>query len=167
MQRIDENAFIAAYDAHADAIFRYCYFRVFDRERAKELMQDTFLRAWEYVQKGTEVENLRALLYRIAHNLSVNEVRRHKAYSIDEMQEVAGYDPEDHQTRSPEEEAEVSLVLRHIARLDPAQREVLTLRYIEGLSVSDIAAIRKELPNTVSVRIARALKELRTRIQTP
>lgn len=41
--------FLAAYDAYADAIYRHCYFRVFIRGRAEELMQETFMKTWEYL----------------------------------------------------------------------------------------------------------------------
>src|SRR5690349_19793406 len=62
------NQFLQAYDEFADPIFRHCYFRVFRRDRAKELVQETFLRAWEYQLQGKPIENIRAFLYRIANN---------------------------------------------------------------------------------------------------
>ena len=40
------DEFMKVYDAHVDAIFRHCYFRVFDRERARDLVQETFLKTW-------------------------------------------------------------------------------------------------------------------------
>lgn len=161
---ITEADFIAAYDEYADALFRYCYFRTYDRERAQELMQETFTNAWVYLRQGKEIENLRAFLYRTAHNVCVNEVVRSKAYSLDEMQEQVGYDPAD-SSRSPEEEAEGALVLERLEELKPADRDVLTLRYVEGLQVKEIAAATGEPPNTVSVRIKRALAELKEKIE--
>ena len=153
--------FIAAYDAHADAIFRYCYFKVYDRERAKDLMQETFTKTWEYLARGREVEALRPFLYRTAHNLCVNDLVRAKAYSLDEMSDVAGFDPADTRMASPEEESEKELMLATIEKLEPEERDVLLMRYVEGLPVSEIAQILNLAPNTASVRIHRALKHLR------
>lgn len=40
-----EGEFMKAHDAYADALFRHCYFRLYDRERAKDLVQDAFMKA--------------------------------------------------------------------------------------------------------------------------
>lgn len=82
----------AAYEAYADAIFRHCYFRVFNRELGKELMQETFLRVFEYLSKGNTVDNMRAFLYRVANNLIIDNVRRKKELSLDALNEQ-GFDP--------------------------------------------------------------------------
>jgi RNA polymerase sigma-70 factor (ECF subfamily) len=165
MRRIDENAFVAAYDEYAEAIFRYCYFRVYDREKARDLMQETFTRAWEYLRRGNTIDELRPFLYRTAHNVSVNEMVRKRAFSLDEMREVAGFDPTDTE-RSPEEDAQASLLMDKLQELDDADRELLTMRYMEGLPVKDIAALLDIPPNTASVRIKRAIDTLR-RIMGP
>ena len=164
-RKIDEQAFIAAYDEYAEAIFRYCYFRIYDRERARELMQETFTKAWEYLQKGNEIENLRAFLYKVAHNVCVNEAIRSKPYSLEEMQEKIGYDPADEDMSSPERDAETALLMTRLGELRPKDREVLTLRYLNGLPVTEIAEASGEAPNTVTVRIRRALDELRKKME--
>ena len=160
MQRVDEHTFIQAYDAHAESIFRYCYFKVYDRERARELMQETFLNTWTYIRKEEEISNLQAFLYKVAHNLCVNEVVRKKPLSLEELKEATGYDPED-TLPSPEETAEQSEVLEKLDLLQDSDREVLILRYVEGLAVKDIAAMLNDTPNAVSVRIHRALERLK------
>ena len=161
MKRIDEETFISVYDEHADAIFRYAYFRLYDRERAKEIVQEAFMKTWEYLASGKKISNVRAFLYRTVHNLSVNEAVRHKSYSLDEMHEVAGFDPAEVKENTPDTEAEYRLVLAKIEELEPAERDVILMRYVEGLPVNEIAQALEEAPNTVSVRIHRALKKLR------
>ncbi|HWH07005.1 MAG TPA: RNA polymerase sigma factor [Candidatus Paceibacterota bacterium] len=167
MRKSKEQEFITAYDAYADALFRYCYFKVYDRERAKELMQETFTKAWEYLASGKEVESIRPFLYRIAHNLSVNEVVRSRPVSLDQMAEMMGYDPADTKQPTPEQESEYALLLAKLGELEPVDRDVLTMRYVEGLPVKEIAGILQEAPNTVSVRIHRALKRMREELQLP
>ena len=164
MGRISEKAFIRAYDELADEIFRFCVFRIKDRERAKDLMQDTFMRTWAYIAGGNEIENLKAFLYKTARNLSVNEAVRSKTLSLEELS-LSGFEPEDTESEDPERLAEASLLMKYLADLRPEDQELLTLRYTNGLAVKEIGEILGLVPNTVSVRIHRAIQELKERMQ--
>ncbi len=157
----NNDIFIENYDKYADAIFRYCSYRVFDRERARELMQETFTKTWEYMEKGNQIENLRAFLYKVAHNLCVNEVIHPKPYSLDEMNEKVDFDPKDENMAPIEREAEISLLNQKMQMLKPEENEILTMRYINDLAVSEIADILQMLPNTVSIKIQRAEEALK------
>jgi len=83
-----EEDFATAYDLYADAIFRHCYFRVNDREKAVDLMQETFMKTWEYLASGKKVTNLRAFLYRSANNLIVDQARRAKLRQEDSLEDM-------------------------------------------------------------------------------
>jgi RNA polymerase sigma-70 factor, ECF subfamily len=156
-----EQEFLAAYDAYADAIFRHCYYRVYDRERGKDLMQETFIRAWEYLSKGEKVLNMRAFLYRVANNLIIDESRKKREASLDKLQEE-GFDPGIDETEFMNNRVEHSRVLKTLQGLDDNYREILVMRYMNGLSPSEIAEVTGESANTVSVRIYRGLKQLRS-----
>jgi RNA polymerase sigma-70 factor, ECF subfamily len=156
-----EQEFLAAYDQYADAIFRHCYFRVFDRERGKDLMQEVFMRAWEYLAKGEKVLNMRAFLYRIANNLIVDESRKKKEASLDKLQEE-GFDPGIDDTDRINHRIEHARVLKTLRTLDDNYRDILVMRYMNDLSPSEIADVTGESANTVSVRIYRGLKQLRS-----
>ena len=145
----EEDKFIKAFDAYADGIFRYCFFRVFNRELAKDLVQDTFMRAWEYASKGNKIENLKAFLYKIAHNLVVDESRKAKEYSLDALISQ-GFD-------APSEE-----VLAVVSLLEEEYRDAVQMRHVEGFSPKEIAQITGESENVISVRIHRGLAKLRT-----
>lgn len=153
-----------AYDAYADALFRHCYFRLYDRERAKDLVQDAFMKAWEYIAKGREVENIRAFLYRILHNLIVDEFRKKKALSLDELKEK-GIDIIAHEKLDQNDAMEVEKIISLFARLEPKYCEVATMRYIDDLTPKEIAEITGESENNVSVRINRASQKLRDLMQ--
>ena len=43
--KIDQQSFLQAYDELADALFRHCFFRLYDREKARDAVQEVFLRA--------------------------------------------------------------------------------------------------------------------------
>jgi DNA-directed RNA polymerase specialized sigma24 family protein len=55
-----EQDFIKHYNQHSDAIFRHCFYRVYDRETALDLVQETFAKTWAYLATGHEVKNIRA-----------------------------------------------------------------------------------------------------------
>lgn len=160
-EQVTEQEFLAAYDQYADAIFRHCYFRVFDRERGKDLMQETFMRAWQYLSKGEEVLNMRAFLYRIANNLIIDESRKKREASLDKLQEE-GFDPGIDDTDKMINHIEHSRVVHTMQQLDDHYRDVLVMRYMNGLSPAEIADATGESANTVSVRIYRGLKQLRS-----
>ena len=155
----EEDKFIKAFDAYADVIFRYCFFRVFNRELAKDLVQDTFMRAWEYASKGNKIENLKAFLYKIAHNLVVDESRKAKEYSLDALISQ-GFDvpSEGNQIR----DIEAKEVLAVVSLLEEEYRDAVQMRHVEGFSPKEIAQITGESENVISVRIHRGLAKLRT-----
>ncbi len=161
-QKIQEEKLLEAYDLYADAIFRHCYFRVFSRERAKELMQETFLRAWDTMAKGEEIRHMRGFLYRIANNLIIDESRKKKEQSLEALEEE-GFDPADEtQENVGAKTVDGEIILSLLHELEEPYREVVTLRYIDGFRPMEIANILGVSANVVSVRLHRGLATLRT-----
>lgn len=151
--------FLEAYEAHSDAIFRHVYYRVFDRDKAKDLTQECFVRTWERIVGGAQIGNFRAFLYRTAVNLVIDDSRRRKAESLEAAMEN-GFEPAV-LGLSAAETAEHRRVVAAIHRLEPAYREVLLMRHIEGLGPKDIAAALDESENAVSVRLHRGMAMLK------
>lgn len=154
-----EEEFLKAYNSYADAIFRHCFFRVFERELARDLVQETFIRTWEYAEHGAHIDNVRAFLYRVATNLIIDHSRRKKELSLDALKEQ-GFDAvtEDGQTV---DFVELGTVLEAIGRLPEKYRQMVTLRYIEDLPPEEISKITGKSANAVSVRIHRGIEKLR------
>ncbi len=156
-----------AYDRYADAIFRHCYFRLGNRERARELMQDTFCKAWEHLAKGKDIEHVQAFLYRIAGNLVIDEIRRLKRRpetSLDELQEE-GFDPAaDGGEETIQGAVQGGQILEALEHLDQQSRDVLVMRYVDGLPPHDIGEMLGVTANVVSVRLHRATKKLKTHL---
>ncbi len=155
-----EDLFIKAYDDHSDAIFRHCYFRVFERERAKELTQEVFIKTWEYLKNGQEVKNLRAFLYRVANNLVIDESRKRKANSLEAMQEQ-GFDPKDNTHDRLLKFVEGGEMIRLLDQLEPKHREAISMRYLDDMDIKEIAIALRETENNVSVRLHRGLEKIR------
>lgn len=154
------DTFLKAYDEHSDGLFRYALFKTSDREIALDITQDGFMRVWEYIQKGNDVENIKALLYRTIGNLIIDHYRRKKSESLDKL--VEGGHDWGHDIREAIEMTLLSEdVWKYVELLNDRHREIITLRYMNDLSIKEIAEMIDESENTVSVRIHRALEKLR------
>ena len=152
--------FIQAYDEFVDAIFRHIYFRIFNRDLAKDLTQETFARTWQYLSRGKEVSNIKAFLYKVANNLVIDEYRRRKEFSLDALQSK-GFDVENHDAEQIVHDVENSHILRAVRKLSKDHRDIIIMRYVNDLSIKEIAKVIGQSENVVSVRLNRGLKEVR------
>ncbi|MDO8558290.1 MAG: RNA polymerase sigma factor [bacterium] len=160
-----EEQFLQAYDAYADAIFRHCYFRVFSRELAMDLMQESFTRTWAYLADGKTVENLRAFIYRVANNLIIDGSRKHKEVSLDVLQEK-GFDPATPRRKEGLQNiTDGKYAIEKLRLLDPKYRTPISMRYIDDLTPKEIAQILGESENIVSVHIHRGMEQLRQKFE--
>jgi len=155
-----KQSFLESYELYSDAIFRYAYMKTSDRNKALDIAQDTFTRAWEYASKGEPVLNMRALLYRIAHNLIVDEYRKKSTVSLDAMMEE-GFDYGANNTERMIDQFDARDVIKLVDQIDPKYRDVVMWRYIDEMSVKEIADITGDTENTVSVRIHRGIEKLK------
>ncbi len=171
-----KDAFSRIFEAHSDELFRHAFLRLSDRERALELTQETFLKAWNYVVEGGDVRQYRSFLYRILNNLIIDEYRKHKSQSLDAMleNEETSTQVEAELLRDDTDELEAAVVrfdsaraVAALANVGEAYRSVLVMRYIDGLSPKEIAESLGESENTVSVRIHRGIKKLQTLLEDP
>jgi len=156
-----EEAFLAAYDLHADGIFRFIVSKTSNTEVAHDLVQETFTKAWDYCAKGNTVEQWKPFLFRTAYNLIVDYYRKKRSVSLDELGENQGFIAPDTNTLSASDEAEHARLRAIVGEMDDTYRDILMLRYIEDMSVKEIATTLNLRENVVSVRIHRGIKLLR------
>jgi RNA polymerase sigma-70 factor (ECF subfamily) len=155
------------YDTYADTIFRHIAYKLGDRERAKELTQEVFMKTWQYMLGGNTLTHEKAFLYRTAHNLFINEIRTDKRTASLSLLEDAGFEAVDAQAQGGVVAAERHELQEKLRHLKPSYREVLVLRYIDDLSVKEIAAILDEQETNISMRIKRGIEALRTIYNQP
>jgi RNA polymerase sigma-70 factor (ECF subfamily) len=169
-----KQQFSDLFEKHSDELFRHALLRLSDRERALELTQETFFKAWNYVSEGKEVRQHRSFLYRILNNLIIDEYRKHKTQSLDAMleNEETSTAVEAEFLRDEvniEEEAmtrfDSARAVEALSKLPEQHKSVLVLRYIDGLSPKEIAESTGESENTISVRIHRGIKKLRALLE--
>jgi RNA polymerase sigma factor (sigma-70 family) len=165
IQRMTEEiqkGFLKAHQDYSEAIYRHCFFRVFSKTRAEELVQETFMRVWQYLVQGKTVDNMRAFLYRVANNLIIDESRKKKEESLEVIMEKSpGYEPFYEGHKAIEKQIMYKEIVEGMKDLPSDYKEILILRYIEDLDPKEIAEILETNANNVSVKINRAVKALK------
>jgi RNA polymerase sigma-70 factor (ECF subfamily) len=157
----DAEAFGELYDRHVVRVYRHIYYLVNSVSEAEDLTGQTFLRAWEaidrYEHRGVPFVSW---LLRIAHNLAVSHLRSHRQGTQLHDRLV------DHDTlRNPEKVAEQQVdgeqVRQAISTLGHDQRQVIILRFVEDLDYREVADIVGKSVAAVRVIQHRALSNLR------
>jgi len=157
----NEAQFMKVYENYADGIFRYCLFRVWDKELARDLTQEAFCRAWFQLAEGKDIDNLRAFVYKVARNLIIDNSRKRKDVSLDQMLDDAKISLPATSANQVESYVDGRLLLRSLEQLDEQYKEVVMLRYIEEMTPAEIAEVLGEKANAVSIRINRGISKLR------
>lgn len=163
----DKEAFIEVYDANVKDINRFVYFKIGNREEANDLTSMIFLKAWNHIQNKTleDAKTLRALLYKIARNAIVDYYRENgNKITISLDNEEHKIDVSDDVKPTPDrldEEADLELIRRQLPYLKEEYREVIVMKFINDLSLEEIADISGKSKGSVRVLIHRALNALR------
>lgn len=142
----NQQALAAIYDQYSNALYKYAYKHVGTPQVAEDLVAETFRRFLTALERGGgPQDHLRAYLYRITHNLITDLYRREPppTQELDEDHLVEDSPGPSGLLAEQEETESVRLALR---LLTPEQRQVLTLKYLEGWSSDEIAqALDKSL----------------------
>ena len=162
----DPDAFARLYEAHAGRIHAHVRARIGDASLAEDLTAQTFMRAWQSIERYRPVPGrpFLAWLFTIANNLVVDHYRRHRR----EIVGVKG-DPQDNGADDPERCALTTdlreEIRRALARLKGEHQLVVTLRLIEGLDYAQISEITGKSPGALRVLLCRALAALRDELE--
>lgn len=162
MHQEAQQQFLEAYDNYKEAIYRHCFFRVYSKTRAEELVQETYMRVWGYLGQGKTVDNLRAFLYRVANNLIIDESRKKQTESLEVLMEKSpAYEPFYDGNKKMHKDILYQEVIEGMKYLPEDYKQILMLRYVEDLDPKEIAEILNTNANNVSVKINRAVKALK------
>jgi len=162
MKQDVEEQFLRAYDDLSEPLYRHLYFRVYRRERAQELLQDVFMKTWNYLAAGNQVDNLKAFLYRVANNLAIDESRKKKEHSLDQLlADQPKLEPVSDDGKHPEKQLLIEQIFKVVDEFEEPDRSILVLRYHDDLDPKEIAVVLKISANNVSVRLHRAHERLK------
>lgn len=165
----NNNAFNVLLERYQEKLFSYILFVVRNQDAADDIFQDTFMKAIVTIQQGRYVENgkFQAWLTRIAHNLIIDYFRQNKnenCVSNDDVEYDLFNDMKlseaNVETKMVHEQVldDVKMLIEHLPK---NQKEVVFMRYYQGLSFKEIAEVTGVSINTALGRMRYALLNLR------
>jgi len=160
----DHEAFGQLYDRYVDVVYRYIYYRVSNPTLAEDLTSETFLRALRRITSYTwQGRDFGAWLVTIARNLIADHFksgRYRMEVATSDLVEAGA----DRSQDGPENEVLASItneaLLEAVKRLNPEQQECVSLRFLQGMSVAETAAIMGKNEGAIKALQYRAVKSL-------
>ena len=149
--------------AHNDfehSLLRRALYKTNNTETSQDLVQTTFLKTLVYLQKGGKVDLMRSFLNHVLSDLIVDEYRKRKLISLDVLLE-GGFEPgsdEYERTINILDGKQVALL---IPQLPKKYERVISMRYLKGYTLKEIALITNQSKNTVAVQAHRGLLKLK------
>jgi len=166
LNKKDQTAFAEVYDKNIDDIYCFIYFKIGKKDESSDLSSLVFLKTWEHIQKNkiSDKETLRALLYKIARNVIVDHYRNRRPENLslnDEQNPIdlvdESYDLEGEISNKSDYEKLISKMME----LKIEYREILLMRFVNDLSLEEIAEISGKKKINVRVLLHRATKALK------
>ena len=165
-RKYNEATLASLYEEYYNKIAHYAYVRIGDRTEAEDIAGEVFLKALEslksYQERGIPMQ---AWLFRIAHNLMVDHLRKEtkrKIVPLDTVPVEADADP----VTMVEKNIELERVTRAMEQLTREQREVLGLRFFGGLTSKEAGSILKKSDGAVREMQRAAIERLRRLLVT-
>lgn len=157
------------YDQYLKKIYAYLYFRSGkNKERAEDLTSEVFLKALEHFASfNPKTSSFGAWIYSIAHNHLVDHYRVNKVtVSLDDINE-AQFAHHPNPGKQIDAVTEVRKVIRTIDTLPENYREILRLKYLNGLDNKEIEQKLGKTQSNIRVLIHRSVNELRKKLEMP
>jgi RNA polymerase sigma-70 factor (ECF subfamily) len=160
----DEHFFNLIFEKYRNQLFAYLFKVTKSRETAEEVVLDVFLKLWHGREAVTEIENLEAFLFRVAHNKAIDFFRAAKRNPTMQQEiwelitEAISYETADKKLLDKNIE---ELVQSAVNQLSPQRKKVYYLRNNEDLSYNEIASALNLSTNTVRNHLAASLQFIR------
>jgi len=165
MDNSGESLIIQLFAQHARAVKRYLFGIIPKIDIAEDLTQEAFVRLQS--SSRNHLESPRGFLFRTAHNLALDHLRRDRRVPIDELDDITTASLAD-AGPSPEEQVaarqELAIMRAIILELPPKCRQVFLLVRLEGLSHRDVAAEMGMSQTMVRKYLARAVDHIQKRV---
>ena len=159
-QKGDRTAFAEIFQLSVRSVTRYVGAILRDTTRTEDVVAQTYLEAWRLLPRLREADRFSAWILRIAHNRAIDELRRPEADPIEEahgLSAPADAEPEEALLR----QADVDKVRAALLQLPTDHREVVTLRFMQGMSHSEVARQMGRTEEASRALLHRAMLRLR------
>ena len=169
-QNGDTEAFNPLVYKYQEKIYNLIYRKVRDREIAKDLCQEVFLKAWQALPNFKEQSAFYTWLYQIAVNRSIDFLRKENRQHVIGFEELPQNADDTLQMAEAQpspcvllEKQELEHIIRKATHLLPlTQRNIFCLRYWDGLPIKEIASRLGKSENTVKTYLHHARRKLQS-----
>lgn len=153
------------YEEYKQAIYNYILYRVgYDRDTAEDLTSDVFVKAFENFDKYDRKRSFKTWIYTIAHNHLINHLTGSKpVVQLDDTLAANLEDQTEHYGDALDHQMEMSNITALMTDLPEATRELLTLRFVNDLSNTEIAEVLGKDEGAVRTGLSRAIAALRNK----
>ncbi len=157
------NFFEELYERYADKVYRKCLTLVKDTARAEDFTHDIFLKLIFKLGSFKEEARFSTWLYSITYNYCMDQLRVNKKRGETNLEEEADIADEDVDVSVliEEKEADAGRLHRAIDHLSTEERSILMMKYLDDLSVRDIAGVFRITESAVKMRLLRSRESLR------
>lgn len=161
---LSQSEFKGIFDKNFDKIRNYVYFKCGNIEQAEDIAQEAFLKLWEK-RSDVKKETMVSYLYRIAHNIFINQVKREQlSFNFQNNNQENDINKE-----SPEYVMELKefddKLQKALAKLSEVNRVTFLMNRIDGMKYREIAENLEISVKTVEKRMQTALKQLKETIE--
>ncbi len=160
-----KKKFAKLYDKYVEKIYRFVFLKVSSQEEAQDLTSQVFTKGWKKFRKGEKIDNPPAYLYQIARAEIANHHREKAKFQVTNAVSDQIIDSNPGIEETQELQSELEILKKTLPQLKDDYQNVVIWRYLEGLSIKDIAEITERPEGTVRVMVHRALKELREKME--
>ncbi|MEN9936247.1 MAG: hypothetical protein RLZZ387_2826, partial [Chloroflexota bacterium] len=167
LKSYDDDAYREAIARYGDALYRYVYSLTGDHQLAEDIVGETYLMMIEAIE-GYSYSGapFKAWLYRIAHNLAVNALKRaNRMVAVEDLEQVA--QPITDPAIRVVDQLAAAEVRGALEQLTEEQRHVLLLRFVGGQSPREVAQVLDKTENAVKQMQWRALRSLERLLPRP
>ena len=166
-QRGDVNAFGELVKLYQNQVYTLAIKTLGTTERADDVSQETFIRAWRAIKKFEGKSKFSSWLYRITVNCCISELRRNQKpidrYEEEKLESLRiPNSSADNFEKTVEQQ---DLIERLLKQLPPLYRSVVTLHYLQGQSINEISEITGRPGGTIKAYLHRARAHLRIHAQ--
>lgn len=151
-------------DTYQHSLCIYIYSLTHDNEKAKDIVQNVFLKLWERRDRLTTIDSLKSFLYKSVYNGFLNQLRSDKKMlAIEEKHMHHLYQAIDEDEELLEKQ--IRIIKTEIQKLPPKCKETFILSKKEGLTNVEIASFMNVSIKTVENQMSKAFKILRKKLE--
>lgn len=159
---MDDKQFVNQVIIHKDKIARYSWYYLKDVDDVNDAVQDLFVKLWKIRNQLYKYDSILALSLRMMRNLCLDKVRKQKGFkhlSIDDLPDMIDFN-----NGSESKNIDLKPIYSEINKLTGLQKEIITLKDIEGYDYQEICQILEIEISAVRTNLCRARQKIRERI---